>query len=316
MTIAQFGETLKHYSSVAIVSHMRPDGDTIGSALALSLGLEQLGIETQVLCESVIPESFSYFPETKRFLREAVRPFEAVVLVDCADESRIGALSDWLYRQKCPKFNIDHHISNTRYGTYYVVEACSANCENMLILLKSMGVKLNARIANLLMLGILTDSGTFSHSDVTERTLSFAAELVAAGADINAIVYQMFRRQKMERFRLSARCMGKVRFLLEDKLAVIPILQSDLEACGAKQEHTEGLVDQPLSVDGVEVSAALLEVRHGQFKVSLRSKGTVNVNAVATTYGGGGHILASGCMLFGELEDVIDRLRYTVSQQL
>lgn len=316
MTIAEFGELLKKYSSVAVVSHMRPDGDTIGSALALSLGLEQLGIRTEVLCESDLPESFSFFPEAKRYKKQAQDRPQAIVCVDCADEARTGQLFDWLVKQKCPKFNIDHHISNTRYATYNVVEVCSANCENIALLLESMGVALNDRIANLLMLGILTDSGTFSHSDVNARTLSIAAKLVEAGADINEISYQMFRRQKMARFRLNARVMGKARFLLDGAFAVIVVTQQDLKDCGAKQEYTEGFVDYPLTVESVEVSAALLEVRQGQYKVSLRSKGRVNVNAVASVYGGGGHILASGCMLFGELEDVVDRLRYTVQQNL
>ncbi len=110
--------------------------------------------------------------------------------------------------------------------------------------------------------------------------------------------------------------MKSLRFALSDALAIICVTKEDFEKTGAEQSMTEGFVDFPLSIDGVEVAAALMEVRHGQFKISLRSKGTVNVNAVASIFGGGGHILASGCMIFGEYEEVVERLTYALNQLL
>ena len=169
--------------------------------------------------------------------------------------------------------------------------------------------------ANLLAMGLLTDSGNFSHNDVSAKTFAVASMLRAKGADTCRIGYLMFTRQTRGRAILFGKALSRLRFALDGKLAFINITQKDFEDTGTDKSHTEGFVDYALSIDEVEVSVSLLEVRKNQYKASLRSK-KANVNAVASTFGGGGHVLASGCMLFGELEEVIDRLTYAVYQQL
>lgn len=315
-TIESFATALLSMRSVSILTHMRPDGDTLGSAAALSLALDSLGIENEVCCESVIPETFLIYPTIKKIKKEMKLNSEAIVCVDSSDENRLGYLGDPFLRAKKKKFNIDHHISNTKYADYNYVNLCSANCLNMVRLFEAMKVEITKEMADYLMMGLLTDSGSFTHSDVDGEALRIAGKLIDCGADINALSYHMFRRQRKERFLLNTRVMSKVRFALDDQLAFVTVLQDDLTATNSKPEMTEGFVDFPLTVDPVEVSCALLEVKKGQFKVSLRSKGKVNVNAVASSFGGGGHILASGCMLFGELEEVIDRLSFAVSREL
>lgn len=126
----------------------------------------------------------------------------------------------------------------------------------------------------------------------------------------------MYARQPKERALLYAKVMGGMRFALSDKLAFIITTQDDLQKFAADKSLTEGFVDFPLTIDGVEVSISLMEVKKRQYKISMRSKGTVNVNAVASTFGGGGHVLASGCMIFGELEEVIERLTDAVNRNL
>lgn len=313
--LKKFAENLMGMRSVTILCHMRPDGDTLGSALALSLALDQLGVENEVCCESVVPEMFLRLGAEK-VKKTPKLDSEAIVCVDSADEFRLGELSDYFLKAKKKKFNIDHHISNTKYADVNYVNCCPANCQNMVKLFEEMHVTITKEIANFLMMGLLTDSGSFTHSDVDGETFRVAGLLLDAGADVNALTYQMFRRQKKIRFLLNTRVMNKVRFELDDQLAFVIVMQSDLEATGAKQEMTEGFVDFPLTVDGVEVSIALMEVKKEQFKVSLRSKGKVNVNEVASSFGGGGHILASGCMLFGSVEEVVDKLCFAVSRQL
>lgn len=315
-TLKEFALALSKVKSATIVAHMRPDGDTLGSALSLSVVLRSLGIRNEVVCESVVPDTFLSLPGAREIKKEPTFDAEAIVCVDCSDENRTGALADWLIKSKRKKFNIDHHVSNTRFGDYNYVRTCSANCQNMAELYRLLGAEVDKDAANLLMVGLLTDSGSFTHSDVDAETMRTAAFLLERGADISALTYHLFRRQRKERFLLNTRIMAKARFALEDRLAFIAVTQDDLAAVGAKQEMTEGFVDYPLTVDSVEVSIALLEVKKRTYKVSLRSKGTVNVNEVASCYGGGGHVLASGCMVFGELEEVIDKLTYTVSQRL
>ena len=163
---------------------------------------------------------------------------------------------------------------------------------------------------------LMTDSGSFTHSDVTAHTFSVAAQLRAAGADVREINYRMFACQKKQRALLFRRALANLRFALDDRLTFILVRSRDLEETGADRSMTEGFVDYPLTIDGVEVSVSLLEMKPGQYKASLRSKGKVNVNAVASAFGGGGHVLASGCMLFGEYEEVVERLTYAVYQHL
>ena len=166
------------------------------------------------------------------------------------------------------------------------------------------------------MIGLLTDSGNFSHDDVTEETLSLGAKLVGAGADIRYYNYTLFKKQPKERAKLFATVMSGIRYFHENRFAVITITRKAMEDCQADNGMTEGFVDFPLSVDGVEVACSLMEVKTKQYKVSLRSKEYADVNKIAGTFGGGGHIRASGCMLFGELEEIIDKLSYVVSQYL
>ena len=167
-----------------------------------------------------------------------------------------------------------------------------------------------------MLVGLLTDSGNFAHDDVTEETLGLAAELVGAGADIRYYHYMLFKRQPKARAALHARVMGGMRFYHDERFAVIVITQKDMKACGADNGMTEGFVDFPLNVDTVEVAASVMEVKKGQYKISLRSKEYADVNKIAGAYGGGGHIRAAGCMLFGEVEEILDKLSYTVSQYL
>lgn len=317
-TLQEIAEIIKNAKSAVIFTHMRPDGDAIGSAMSLFFALKQLNIPCEVVDESDVPEKFYYFPSVSLIKKRPEINASLYISVDCADEFRLGALSETFLagKKKIKTVNIDHHVSNTRYADYNFVEDKSANCENMLSLIKYMGVKIDKTIASFLLLGIMTDSGNFSHGDVTSATFAAASELCAAGADPNGINYNIFKKQKKERALLYGNTMVNMRFELDDKLAIIVVNRDDFKKFSAKQEYTEGFVDFPLSVDTVEVAVAFMETRKGQYKCSLRSKGKVNVNAIAGVYGGGGHILASGCMMFGDIEEAIDSMRYTVSQYI
>ena len=187
---------------------------------------------------------------------------------------------------------------------------------NIARLIKDMGVPFNEKIANALMTGLLTDSGNFSHDDVDEEALLLAAELVKAGADICSLNYNLFKKQPKARATLFGKVMGGIRYYHDSRFAVAVIDKKTMDTCGADIGMTEGFVDFPLNVDTVEVAATLLETKKGQYKISLRSKTYADVNKIAGCYGGGGHVRAAGCMLFGDIEDVLDKLSYTVSQYL
>ncbi|MBQ8291349.1 MAG: bifunctional oligoribonuclease/PAP phosphatase NrnA [Clostridia bacterium] len=318
-TLEQIAKTLKEAKSVVILTHMRPDGDAFGSALSLSCALSYLKIENQVCVESDIPSNLRFVDGIERVKKTPEFAYDTLIAVDCSDVQRLGALSDTFLlaqRKNVRTLNVDHHISNTRFALQNYVRECASNCMNMAQLISYLGVSIDKKIAEYLLLGLLTDSGNFSHDDVNEEALSLAAKLVAAGADIRYWNYNLFKKQPKARAKLHAKVMSGMRFYLEDRFALIVISQEAMQACGADNGMTEGFVDFPLNVDGVEVACSIMEIKSRQYKISLRSKEYADVNGIAGTFGGGGHIRAAGCMLFGELEDVIDRLTYAVSQYL
>lgn len=312
-TFVKIADGLKKASSVAVFCHVRPDGDAVGSACALAEGLKKLGKKADVFCSDEIPEKFFFLPEIKAFKQEINDRYDAYFAVDSADESRLGTFSGLFLSQKY-SYSVDHHISNTRFAKENVVLDRASNCENVFELLGVLGVPVTKAMANLLLLGVSTDTGNFVHKNVTEHTLTVAGKLVSLGADLNRISYEMFRRQTKERAALHAAVSSKIRYELSGRVGIMTVMQNDLSSCGAKASDTEGFIDFLLSVDTVDVAVCLLEVGENRFKVSLRSK-NANVNAVASTFGGGGHVLASGCMIAGLYEDVVDKLVFEISKQ-
>lgn len=318
VTLEEIAKQIKAVKTATVYTHMRPDGDAFGSALSLSAALSRLGIENEVVNESDPPSNLLFLEKIKTVKKKPSRPSELTIAVDSADVLRLGALSDTFMAagKKTPTINLDHHISNTRYAEFNYVRECAANCMNVATLIALLGVPFDKEIATYLALGLLTDSGNFSHDDVGEEAFTLAAKLAAAGADFKTLNYELFKRQSKARAGLYAAVTGKMRYALDDRFAFLVITRELMERYGADNGMTEGFVDFPLSVDGVEIAASIMEVKKGQYKISLRSKEIADVNGVASVYGGGGHVRAAGCMLFGELEDVVDRLTYTVSQYL
>jgi phosphoesterase RecJ-like protein len=318
-SLAEIAKQLNNYNNFAVVCHIRPDGDALGSGLALTLALKNAGKKVCMLCEDEAPKAISSLFEeanlVKQELPEDKDQIEVFISVDSADINRIGCFATAYSKFKGITINIDHHVSNDCYGKMNYVVNCTATCEVMPEVLEAAGFEITKKIANLLALGLITDSGNFAHQDVSPKTYMVAAKLREKGADISDIVYEMFSKQTKNRAILYGRVMNKMRFALEDKLAIITVTLNDFAETGTDKSQTEGFVDFPLSIDGVEVAAALMEVKKGQYKISLRSK-RVNVNAIASQFGGGGHVLASGCMLYGEYEEVVEKLTYAVYQNL
>ena len=314
-TISEIAQIIRSLKSAVIFTHMRPDGDAVGCGVALSRALDVLGIENQLVNESELPQKFRFLAGTEKFLTRPTLDAEGYICVDSSDERRLGELYKCFMKgagRGKVTVNIDHHISNTRFCRYNCVADRASNCENIMELIEALGVPLDEVMANALMTGIYTDSGSFSHNNVNGGTFRAAAKAAEGGARPDFITNELYRRQSKARSEMYIGVLSRLRYLLDDKLAVAVVTQAALTAGGLSQADTEGIVDYALTVDPVEVSICLMEVKKGQYKASFRSKGKVNVNEVAAVFGGGGHILASGCMVFGELEEVVDRLRYAV----
>lgn len=316
-SIAEICELLKTAEKIAVFCHLRPDGDALGSGMALTTALNNAGKFAVMCCDDAVPEKYFFLngmSEVNDKLPQGVE-FDTFISVDCAEANRMGSFSNAFVQFKGRKINIDHHISNKKFADYNYVAECPATCEMLTQILVLAGFEITVEVADFLMLGLITDSGNFAHKDVTEKTFEIGALLRKCGADVNEINYQMFSRQSKTRALLFGKVIDNMRFALDDKLTFIVVSLDLMVKFGADRSITEGFVDYPLTIDGVEVSVSLLEVKKHQYKISLRSKGA-DVNAVAATFGGGGHVLASGCMLSGELEEVIEKVTYAVYQNL
>ncbi len=318
-TLESIAQRILQAKSVLILTHMRPDGDAYGSALALAEALERVKIPVQVCDESPIPSNLTFLSGVEKVKKTPKEGYDLVVAVDCSDDQRLGALQTCFLaakRKNIDTVNVDHHISNPRFAKYNYVRERAANCMNIAELISYMGIPIDKKIAEYLLVGLLTDSGNFSHDDVGEEAFSLATKLTAAGADVCYYNYHLFKKQPKARAKLFGRVMSGIRYYHDDRFAAIVVTQREMASCDADEGMTEGFVDFPLNVESVEVAASVMEVRKGQYKISLRTKNYADANRIAGVYGGGGHVRAAGCMLFGDLEEVLDKLSYTVSQYL
>lgn len=318
--LSNLSKKLKRETKVALFCHIRPDGDSIGSAVALSLALKKLDINCDVYSFDAIPKRYFFledvkdvkvFDATKKYSFEN---YSALVAIDCGDLTRLGDFQEEFSKHK-NTFNIDHHISNTHFAKVNYVVDLSANAQNIYYLIKEMGVEIDESIANLLAMGLITDTGNFKHKNVTSSTLYVAGDLLERGADINKIHYNMFTKQTKARAKLFGLVMSKIKYFLDERLAVATVTQQDITSTGALADETEGFIDFVMGIDGVEVGICLLEVAKNSYKASFRSKGA-DVNAVASAFGGGGHVLASGAKLNGEYYEILDKLCFEVSKNL
>lgn len=314
ISLRELADKIKGEKSVALFCHVRPDGDTIGSALGLKLALEILGIKADVFCDDPIPSRFSFLNAVSQIKKDFSGEYDALIAIDCADIQRLNNFSEKFLSHK-NTYTIDHHVSNTRFSKINYVFDNASNCENVFELIKELGVEINEEIANVLALGIITDTGNFKHKNVTHETLLRMSKLVQKGADLNAIIFHMFSAQTKERAKLFGKVMQKIRYFFDGRFAVATVRLSDFSDCAAKQDETEGFIDFVMGIIGVEVGACVMEIAPNKFKISFRSK-SADVNAVARTFGGGGHTLASGCQIHGDYEEVIDKIQFAVSREI
>ncbi len=314
ITTKEFANKLKKGNRFAIFTHIRPDGDTIGSAVALCLALRKLGKTAQVFSSDIVPKKFEILPEVKSIKYALDGEYDVFVAVDCAEVRRTGVFSCDFERHK-NAFVIDHHVSNDGFGKVTYMRDTASNCENIYDIIVDMGVEIDLDIATAILLGLSTDTGNFSHDGLGENPFIVAKNLISVGANINKIHYEMFKKQSKARAKLHGLVMSKIRYFLDDKLGIITVFKSDLESTGAEPNDTEGFIDFLMDVDCVKVGICIMETKDKTFKISFRSKET-NVNEIAGVFGGGGHVLASGCMLNGYYEDVVDRLVYACKQRM
>jgi phosphoesterase RecJ-like protein len=301
-----------------ITSHERPDGDSIGSELALAAGLRLLGKKADVINADPHPRNCRSLPGIDSIVvtRSAKGAYEILFVLECTSLERSGIRG----LEHLPAINIDHHPKNDCFGELNWVDT-SASAVGMMIfeLLKRLNVPITAEVATNLYVALLTDTGSFQFSNTTAETFAVARELVAAGADPGEIAQSVIMSQSASRLRLLSSLLSTLDFDPTHRIAWIRMDRSMLESTGATSEDTEGLVNYPLSVEGVLLCAFFRQEGKRSYRVSLRSKNGLDVGSVAETFGGGGHRNAAGLSLEGSFEEVrkkiISRLEYLLDLQ-
>jgi phosphoesterase RecJ-like protein len=293
-----------------VTSHVRLDGDALGSELAMYQMLTLMGKDAIVYNQDETPGNYRFLPGSDKIVHHLpdLDRYEVAFILDCSDLERIGSEASRIGAIK-RIINIDHHVSNGNFGALsYLDHQASSTGELLYRLIRAMNVGFTKEIATNLFAAILTDTGGFRYRNTKKDTLVASGHLIEKGADPQWISENIYESNPPSKIRLLTRALDTMAFDWAKKVGYMVVLRSTLEEAGALMEHTEGFVDIPRSVQGVEVSILFSEVSDRYFKLSLRSKGKVNVERVARTFGGGGHINAAACHIEGELETVRQRV--------
>ncbi len=299
----------KRHKVFVVTTHVNPEGDAVGAALALASLLRRLGKKVHAVTDDRIPAEYAFLPGFKGLRTRAwPKEYDACVLVDCSDTTRIGGLRRKLRRDRL-LVNIDHHVSNTRFARVNWVDPSASSASEMVYeLFKVLRVPIRRREAVALYTGLMTDTGSFRFASTTSRTHAAAADLLTRGVDVNAVYRKLYEDWPFE----AVAALGAIlRTLRRDKsgtVAWLTLTASMLRRYPMFLSRTDDIIRFARSVAGAEVAVLFKEVRRGEVRVNLRSCRGRDVNRLARRFGGGGHPRASGCTLRGPLKDVVRRL--------
>ncbi len=293
MTLDNMIEEIKKAKDIVILTHEMPDGDAIGSSLALYAGLKQLGKDVDV----IMPEhsrTFDFLPNCNEIKKEGrTEIYDLAIALDSGDVKRLNGFAKY-FEDANTKISIDHHSSNTMFADYNFVNPTAPACAQILvIILEALGVIIDKDIGTCLLTGIITDTGGFKYKGVTAETFEFVAELLNRGVNVSDVYKKVLQTISKTRFELMQIAMNRLEFLEDGKLTFTYITKADEQKVGAESNDHDGIVEMGRDVEGVEVSIFLRETENG-YKISLRSNEYVNVSDICLMFGGGGHVRAAG----------------------
>ena len=311
--LAEAGKTL-------IVSHVRPDGDAVGSVLGLGLALQTGGKEVQMVLEDGVPSDFRGLPGADQIRKHVEGPYDCLVVLDCSDVERIGdlfgqdqPLLGW--QIGCPKvgqpgipsLNIDHHVTNENFASYNLVDVgAAATAEIIASHLADWGLALAQPVASALLTGIVSDTIGFRTSNMTPQVMRIAADLMEAGADLPELYRQALNQRSYQGARYWGA--GLSRLQREGTLVWTTLTQSDRRAAGYPGRDDADLINVLSTINDADISVIFVEQNNGSVKVSWRAQPGYNVSQVAVDFGGGGHPAASGAEIVGNLEEVQEKV--------
>ncbi|CFX67730.1 Phosphoesterase, DHHA1 [Syntrophomonas zehnderi OL-4] len=298
-----------------LISHAIPDGDSIGSLLALGQALTAMGKKTGMVLKDPVPHIYNYLRGSEQVLSpdQVNGELSQVIFLDCADRERAGEEVLKLIAPDCFSINIDHHESNTCFADLNCIQPrAAATGEIIYQLLKVLDIKIEPAMANALYAAIIQDTGSFQHNNTTPATFRIAADLLECGADLELTKIKLFESKKREEICLLGHALNGIQFSPDGKLAWMSISFEDAKRLGVIDLHPEGIINHTLKVEGVEVGLLFREIRPKEIKVGFRSKGAFDVSRMAALYEGGGHRQAAGAQVNGDLEACIENVVQTV----
>lgn len=307
MTIDNIKEEIEKAQDVVILTHESPDGDAVGSALAMFLTLKKMGKQVDV----IIPEYskvFEFLPGADEIKKEGKQePYDLAISVDVTGINRLNGFSNYFEDAKV-KIQIDHHQVNEMFADYNFVNPTSPACaQNLIFIIEQLGVEIDKEIGTCLLTGIITDTGGFKYEGVSAETFEFTSWILAKGVNVSEVYKKVLQMKTKANFELRKLIMDRMEFLCDNKITFTYMTLEDEKNVGAMPGDHEGLVEIGRDIEGVEVSIFIREVENG-YKASLRSNDYVNVSDVCVTFNGGGHRRAAGCTISSTLEVARERI--------
>jgi len=308
MILDNIVEEISKADDIVILTHETPDGDAIGSSLALYGALKGLDKKVDVVIPEC-PEVYNFLPWHEDIKKEGkAEKYSLAISLDCSDIKRLNGFAKYFENAKV-KIVIDHHGSNTMFGDYNFVNPDSPACAQILVtLLEYMGIEINKGIGTCIATGIITDTGGFRHSTIKPETFEFVAELLNKGVNISSIYRKVLQIISMKQFEIRRIALDKMEFIEDGKIAFTYITNQEQKDLDLGIGDHEGIVEFGRDVEGVEVSIFMREIPEGGYKVSFRSNDYVNVSDVCLMFGGGGHPRAAGCTINLPLEQAKEKL--------
>ncbi|MFP4531527.1 MAG: DHH family phosphoesterase [Desulfobacterales bacterium] len=313
MSIQQIINQLIKSEKILLASHIHPDGDAIGSLLSLGLALEGISMDVVLYNESPIPAVYQFLPSIHRIKKDPgnIAEYDTAVILDCSDLGRIGDAAPEV--SEIPVLiNIDHHLTNTRFGNFqYIDPRASSTAEMVYRLIRQVGIPINTGIAYAIYTGIMADTGSFRFSNTTPAAFEISHEMVTCGADPYKVAHHVYETISLNRIKLLNMLFDTIELSTNGKLSVMTLTQKMLDAAGTNIEDVNGLINYAKRIENVRLAALIFERKNGTnkkrgrgFHVSLRSDGTVDAAAIASAFGGGGHQNAAGFDIRASLSEL------------
>ena len=305
VTISQIAEIVSRKKSIALFAHTHPDGDTVGACIALALALRGLGKTVNIFCDTPMDDKLNVFEEVADISTGFSGKYDLFVAVDCGDIYRLGEFSG-IYNNFAETLTVDHH-GGEFYSKYNCLKPYASTCQIIYEIVNQLQIEIDSKLATYLYMGLCTDTGNFAHNNTDKACFLMAADLCERGARMEEINRIFFKDISLQETKLLCRALSHLRMFYGGKMALMYLTQADLDEFGLQFNASSFLVQYAINIDTAKIGVCMTEYSPNVYKVSMRGK-DFSVRDVCKEFGGGGHILASACMISGFLEDVIEKI--------